>query len=160
MVVVDTRLARGASNGGFAFHDRGGPYGRTKRKACRGRRRHGLPVAAVVVPTSTHESRASNLMLEHLTQQASPADWRLVPVDRGVTAADPRRRRRRSRKGRATLEFTGSGSLSKTSNRSSACGSRAGCPAPAPRTARSRAPRYERQLTGGPRLPRPLRALE
>ena len=30
MVVIDTHLARGASNGGFTFHDRGGPYGRTK----------------------------------------------------------------------------------------------------------------------------------
>jgi transposase len=30
MVVIDTDLARGASNGGFTFHDRGGPYGRTK----------------------------------------------------------------------------------------------------------------------------------
>jgi hypothetical protein len=29
MVVIDTHLARGASNGGFTFHDRGGPYGRT-----------------------------------------------------------------------------------------------------------------------------------
>jgi hypothetical protein len=30
MVVIDTHLARGASNGGFTFHDRGGPYGATK----------------------------------------------------------------------------------------------------------------------------------
>jgi putative transposase len=30
MVVIDTQLARGASNGGFTFHDRGGLYGRTK----------------------------------------------------------------------------------------------------------------------------------
>jgi putative transposase len=30
MVVIDTHLARGATNGGFTFHDRGGPYGRTK----------------------------------------------------------------------------------------------------------------------------------
>ena len=30
MIVIDTHLARGASNGGFTFHDRGGPYGRTK----------------------------------------------------------------------------------------------------------------------------------
>jgi putative transposase len=29
-VVIDTHLARGASNGGLTFHDRGGPYGRTK----------------------------------------------------------------------------------------------------------------------------------
>jgi len=30
MVVIDTHLARGASNGGLTFHGRGGPYGRTK----------------------------------------------------------------------------------------------------------------------------------
>lgn len=30
MVVIDTHLACGASNGGFTFHDRGGPHGRTK----------------------------------------------------------------------------------------------------------------------------------
>ena len=30
MLVIDTHLARGASNGGATFHDRGGPYGRTK----------------------------------------------------------------------------------------------------------------------------------
>ena len=58
MVVIDTHLARGASNGGFTFHDRGGPYGRTK-----GAKRivavdvTGLPVGALVVPASTHENR-------------------------------------------------------------------------------------------------------
>ncbi len=30
MVVIDTHVARGASNGGPTFHDRGGPYGRTQ----------------------------------------------------------------------------------------------------------------------------------
>ena len=30
MVVIDTHLARGGSNGGSTFHDRGGPFGRTK----------------------------------------------------------------------------------------------------------------------------------
>ena len=52
MVVIDTHLAaRGASNGGLTFHDRGGPYGRTK-----GAKRvvavdvTGLPVAALAVP--------------------------------------------------------------------------------------------------------------
>ena len=29
MVVIDTHLARGASNSGATFHDQGGPYGRT-----------------------------------------------------------------------------------------------------------------------------------
>jgi transposase len=48
LVVIDTHLARGASNGGLTFHDRGGPYGRTK-----GAKRvvavdvTGLPVAAL-----------------------------------------------------------------------------------------------------------------
>ena len=70
MVVIDTQLARGSSNGGATFHDRGGPYGRTK-----GAKRivavdvTGLPVGALVVPASTHENRASELMLEHLTRQ-------------------------------------------------------------------------------------------
>jgi putative transposase len=91
MVVIDTHLARGASNGGFTFHDRGGPYGRTK-----GAKRvvavdvTGLPVAALVVSASTHENRASELMLEHLTRQGVTARLELVLVDRGVTAAAAR----------------------------------------------------------------------
>jgi transposase len=66
MLVIDTHLARGASNGETTFHDRGGPYGRTK-----GAKRvvavdvTGLPVGALVVPASTHENRASELMLGH-----------------------------------------------------------------------------------------------
>ena len=79
MVVIDTHLARGASNGGFTFHDRGGPYGRTK-----GAKRvvavdvTGLPVGALVVPASTHENRASELMLEYLTQQGVTGRLELV----------------------------------------------------------------------------------
>jgi len=91
MVVIDTHLARGASNGGFTFHDRGGPYGRTK-----GAKRvvavdvTGLPVAALVVPASTHENRANELMLEHLDRQGVTGRLELVLVDRGVTAAAAR----------------------------------------------------------------------
>ncbi len=87
MVVIDTHLARGASNGGFTFHDRGGPYGRTK-----GAKRVvavdviGLP-GALVVPASTHENRASELMFEHLGRQGVTGRPELVLVDRGVTAA-------------------------------------------------------------------------
>jgi putative transposase len=87
MVVIDTHLARGASNGGLTFHDRGGPYGRTK-----GAKRvvavdvTGLPVAALVVPASTHENRVSELMLEYLEQQGVADRLELVLVDRGVTA--------------------------------------------------------------------------
>ncbi len=88
MIVIDTHLARGASNGGLTFHDRGGPYGRTK-----GAKRviavdvTGLPVGALVVPASTHENRASELMLGHLTQQGVTGRLELVLVDRGVTTA-------------------------------------------------------------------------
>ena len=91
MVVIDTHLARGASNGGFTFHDRGGPYGRAK-----GAKRvvavdvTGLPVGALVVPASTHENRASELMLEHLTRQGVTGRLELVLVDRGVTASAAR----------------------------------------------------------------------
>jgi putative transposase len=91
MVVIDTHLARGASNGGFTFHDRGGPYGRTK-----GAKRvvavdvTGLPVGALVVPASIHENRTSELMLEHLTQQGVADRLELVLVDRGVTAVAAR----------------------------------------------------------------------
>jgi putative transposase len=88
MVVIDTHLARGASNGGCTFHDRGGPYGRTK-----GAKRvvavdvTGLPLGAMVVPASTHENHASELMLEYLSHQGVTERLELLLVDRGVTAA-------------------------------------------------------------------------
>ena len=91
MIVIDTHLARGASNGGPTFHDGGGPYGRTK-----GAKRvvavdvTGLPVGALVVSASTHENRASELMLEHLGRQGVTDRLELVLVDRGVTAAASR----------------------------------------------------------------------
>lgn len=91
MLVIDTHLARGASNGGLTFHDRGGPCGRTK-----GAKRivavdvAGLPVGALVVPASTHENRASELMLEHVARQGVSGRLELVLVDRGVTAAAAR----------------------------------------------------------------------
>lgn len=84
MVVIDTHLARGASNGGRTFHDRGGPYGRTK-----GAKRvvavdvTGLPVAALVVPASTHENGACELVLRHLSDQGAGERLELVLVDRG-----------------------------------------------------------------------------
>ena len=40
MVVIDTHLARGASNGGFTFHDRGRSTVAQGRQACRGRLGH------------------------------------------------------------------------------------------------------------------------
>jgi hypothetical protein len=115
MVVIDAHLARGVSNGGFTFHNRGGPYGRTK-----GAKRvvavdvTGLPVAALVVPASTHENRASELMLEHLTKQGVTDRLELVLVDRRVTAAAARD----LSAGNTTSRSVGSGGT--TSSRSSA----------------------------------------
>src|SRR3954469_23982498 len=94
MVVIDTHLARGASNGGFTFHDRGGPYGRTKGGKPGGAVDvAGLPVGALVVLASTHENRTSEVMLEHLTRQGVTDRLELVLVDRGVTAAGARKLR-------------------------------------------------------------------
>ena len=87
MVVIDTHLARGASNGGATFHDRGGPFGRTK-----GAKRvvavdvTGLPLAGVVVPASMHENDTSRVMLDDLARQGVTDRLELVLVDRGVTA--------------------------------------------------------------------------
>lgn len=51
----------------------------------------GLPVAAMVLPASTHENPASELMLEHVASQGVTNRLELVLEDRGVTAAAPRR---------------------------------------------------------------------
>ncbi len=87
MLVIDTHLARGASNGGATFHDRGGPYGRTK-----GAKRvvavdvTGLPVGGLVVPASAHENHAAQRILDHLADQGVTDRLGLVLVDRGLTA--------------------------------------------------------------------------
>jgi transposase len=87
MLVIDTHLARGASNGGATFHDRGGPYGRTK-----GAKRvvavdvTGLPVGGLVVPASSHENHAAQRILDHLADQGVTDRLGLVLVDRGLTA--------------------------------------------------------------------------
>ena len=87
MVTIDSALVRGSSQGGATFHDRGGPYGATL-----GAKRvvavdvTGLPVGAVVVPASTPESRATELLLEHLDDLGVTGRLELVLVDRGTTA--------------------------------------------------------------------------
>nr|WP_277349871.1 IS5 family transposase [Planosporangium thailandense] len=87
MLVIDSSLARGASQGGVTFHDRGGPYGATN-----GAKRvvavdvTGLPVGALVVPASTTERRATELLLEHLAELGATDRLELVLVDRGTTA--------------------------------------------------------------------------
>ena len=87
LLVIDTHLARGASQGGATFHDRGGPYGATL-----GAKRvvavdvTGMPVGAVLVPASTTESRATELLLEHLEELGVTGRLELVLVDRGTSA--------------------------------------------------------------------------
>jgi putative transposase len=86
MVVMDTHLGRGASNGGKTFHDRGGPYGATN-----GAKRAiavdvtGLPLAARVLPASTHENAATSSLLEDMAGNKQNVRLRLVLVDRGVS---------------------------------------------------------------------------
>lgn len=87
LVTIDSALVRGAAQGGVSFHDRGGPYGATL-----GAKRvvavdvTGLPVGAVVVPASTTESRATELLLEHLDELGVTDRLEVVLVDRGTTA--------------------------------------------------------------------------
>lgn len=96
MLVIDSSLARGASQGGKTFHDRGGPYGATL-----GAKRvvavdvTGMPVGGIVVPASTTESRATELLLEHLTELGVTDRLELVLVDRGTTARAARQMSRR-----------------------------------------------------------------
>jgi putative transposase len=86
MVVMDTHLGRGASNGGKTFHDRGGPYGMTK-----GAKRAiavdvtGLPLAARVLPASAPGKTATATLLQDMTSNAQSARLQLVLVDRGVS---------------------------------------------------------------------------
>jgi putative transposase len=87
MLVIDTHLARAASNGGTTFHDKGGPYGRTL-----GAKRvvavdvTGLPIGGLVVLASTHENVATELLLDHLAALGVTDRLGLVLVDRGTTA--------------------------------------------------------------------------
>jgi putative transposase len=86
MVAIDTHLARGGSNGGVTFHNKGGPYGRTN-----GAKRvvavdvTGLPVAGLVVPANTTEGRATELLVAHLAANGQAGRLELVLVDRGTS---------------------------------------------------------------------------
>jgi putative transposase len=102
LIVIDPHLARGASHGGATFHDRGGPWGATKgAKRLVAVDMTGLPVAAMVVPASTNDGRATELLMD---------SWdfgeRLekVLVDRGTSK--PAARRVAERHG-VTVEIVG-----------------------------------------------------
>lgn len=83
-----SKAGRKHGQGLRTFHDRGGPYGRTKgAKRVVAVDATGLPVAALVVAASTHENHACDLLLQHLSEQGAVERLELAPVDRGVTAA-------------------------------------------------------------------------
>jgi microcompartment protein CcmK/EutM len=98
MVVLDTHLARGSSNGGATLHDRGGPYGRTL-----GAKRvvavdvTGLPVGGLVVVASTHENDATARLLDQLAEVGAAGRLELVLVDRGTAQRAAQRHRPRAR---------------------------------------------------------------
>ena len=92
MVIIDTHLARGASNGGATFHNQGGPYGRTngsKRIVCVDVT--GLPLCVRVVPSSLSEASAVELLLEDLARTGADARLELVLVDRGTSKSAAQR---------------------------------------------------------------------
>jgi len=92
MVVIDTHLARGASNGGVTFHNQGGPYGRTngaKRIVCVDVT--GLPLCVRVVPAATSEASAVEQILDDLARSGADERLELVLVDRGTAQSAAQR---------------------------------------------------------------------
>jgi putative transposase len=86
-VVIDTHLARGASNGGLTFHDRGGPYGRIKgAKPCR-RGRCDRPPGGGASRARLHAREPSRRVD---TQQDVTDRLELVLVDLGSRRSEPR----------------------------------------------------------------------
>lgn len=81
MVVIDNHLARGFQRWVHLPGARRSLRPHAGRQACCSRRRHRLPVAAIVVPDSTHGNRASELMLKHLTGEGVTERLELVLLD-------------------------------------------------------------------------------
>jgi putative transposase len=85
LIVIDTHLVRGSSNGGTTFHDQGGPLGMTK-----GAKRvvavdvTGLPLAVKVVPASTTEADSVCQLLAQIEMQKQVERLELVLVDKGI----------------------------------------------------------------------------
>ena len=85
LLVLDSSLARGASNGGPTFHTRGGPYGHTKgAKRVIAVEITGLPLGGLVVPASTTEVQGQELLLEQLADLGALDRLEKVMVDRGT----------------------------------------------------------------------------
>lgn len=87
LVVVDTHLARGASNGGVTFHNQGGPRGWTK-----GAKRvvavdvTGLPLASFVVPAGTTESTCVEELATRLVKFGQDGRLEVLLADKDISA--------------------------------------------------------------------------
>ncbi len=92
MVVIDPSLARGASQGGPTFHDKGGPYGATKgAKKVIAVDTTGLPVAARVVPASVSDGRCVEALLADMMEAGTGGLLECVKTDLGVQVGTERR---------------------------------------------------------------------
>lgn len=87
LVVVDTHLARGSSNGGVTFHNQGGPRGWTN-----GAKRvvavdvTGLPLSCLVVPASTTESSCVEKIATRIMRFGQDERLEVLLADKGVSA--------------------------------------------------------------------------
>jgi putative transposase len=87
LLIIDSQLARGASNGGATFHERGGPHGATN-----GAKRvvavdvTGLPVVGLVVSARTSEVAGEELLVAKLAELGGVARLDKVLVDKGTAA--------------------------------------------------------------------------
>jgi putative transposase len=87
LVVVDTHLSRGASNGGVTFHDQGVPRGWIK-----GAKRvvavdvTGLPLSAIVVPAGTSESVCVEKLASRLVAFGHSKRLDVLLADKGISA--------------------------------------------------------------------------
>lgn len=89
LVTIDSSLARGASNGGPTFHQRGGPFGATN-----GAKRviavdvTGLAVAGLVLPANVTETQAVVELLDWMRLLGASDRLTKVLVDAGTTDGD------------------------------------------------------------------------
>lgn len=85
LLVIDSQLARGATNGGGSFHDQGGPWGATN-----GAKRFvavdvtGLPLAGLACGARTSEVAGVEALMRKLTDLGVATRLTKVRVDKGV----------------------------------------------------------------------------
>jgi len=89
MVVIDTHLARGASNGGVTFHNQGGPYGRPTAPNGSSASTSRPATLRASRPASTSEASAVEQILDDLARSGADERLELVLVDRALRSRGP-----------------------------------------------------------------------